>query len=220
METQVRTDTRARIVRAAMELFHRVGYTPIGVSEICAYAGISKSSLYHFFSSKEALALGVLDARWAEVHDTFCSLIQAPIPPLAKIRRSFEAVFGADEQNRATHGAVLGCPFGSLGSELAATEPAVRKRVAGILDELADIYRTLLEQAIASGDLPPDYDAAAGAGSLVTALQGMSVIGRVFGSSQRMRSEGHRLVELIIAVPHYSGNRPVRRTAKSKGVQR
>ncbi len=38
-------DTRARILRAALECFSRAGYDATGVAEICAAAGVSNERI-------------------------------------------------------------------------------------------------------------------------------------------------------------------------------
>lgn len=54
-----------RILNQALELFSSKGYDATSVREICAAAGITKPTLYHFYGSKEgvyrALIQGALD---------------------------------------------------------------------------------------------------------------------------------------------------------------
>ena len=58
------SDARERLIEAAGDLWHRRSYTDVGVGEICAEAGVQKGSFYHFFPSKQDLALAVIDDRW------------------------------------------------------------------------------------------------------------------------------------------------------------
>jgi len=60
---------RDRILRAAYGLFTRTGVQAIGIERIIADAGVSKTTLYRHFKSKEDLVLAVLDLReqlWTE----------------------------------------------------------------------------------------------------------------------------------------------------------
>jgi AcrR family transcriptional regulator len=50
-------DTRAKIIRAAVDLFLDVGYQNLRVDEITDRAGIGKGTFYHHFSSKQDLLL-------------------------------------------------------------------------------------------------------------------------------------------------------------------
>ena len=58
-----RPDRRARILAAAMDLFHRNGYHATGMDEIGAAAGITGPGIYRHFQSKEQiLATGIREA--------------------------------------------------------------------------------------------------------------------------------------------------------------
>ena len=49
------TSKRNVIVKAAVYLFHNKGYDTTNIDDIVAYAGIGKSTFYHYFKSKEEL---------------------------------------------------------------------------------------------------------------------------------------------------------------------
>lgn len=53
---------RKELVLKSAELFTRVGYAGLGMREIAKSLGISKSALYHYFPSKEALFQAVAEA--------------------------------------------------------------------------------------------------------------------------------------------------------------
>jgi AcrR family transcriptional regulator len=63
------TGARDRIVRAAYDLFTQHGVQAIGIERVITEAGISKTTLYRHFKSKDDLVLAVLDLRqrlWTE----------------------------------------------------------------------------------------------------------------------------------------------------------
>jgi AcrR family transcriptional regulator len=49
------SDTRSRVLSAAVELFARQGYDGTSVSQVIALAGVAKGGFYHHFASKQAL---------------------------------------------------------------------------------------------------------------------------------------------------------------------
>ncbi|WP_406418920.1 TetR/AcrR family transcriptional regulator [Streptomyces sp. NBC_00873] len=55
--------TRRSILVAAAAVFDERGYSSATISEILARAGVTKGALYFHFSSKEELALGVMDVQ-------------------------------------------------------------------------------------------------------------------------------------------------------------
>ena len=63
MSRPTKTQTRARIVAAASDLFYQQGYHATSVDQVIAAAGVSKPAVYTYFPTKEALCLGYLDER-------------------------------------------------------------------------------------------------------------------------------------------------------------
>lgn len=65
-----KSNTKARIVEAAWQLFYEHGYDGTTVEDVVRASGTSKGSFYHYFESKDAL-LGSLaylfDAKYAEL---------------------------------------------------------------------------------------------------------------------------------------------------------
>ncbi|MFJ4963303.1 A-factor receptor protein [Streptomyces sp. ADI96-02] len=55
--------TRRAILMAAAETFEKHGYQAATITQILKVAGVTKGALYFHFTSKEDLALGVLDAQ-------------------------------------------------------------------------------------------------------------------------------------------------------------
>ena len=53
---------RRTIIEAAVQLFVTQGYSGLGMRELAGALGISKSALYHYYPSKEALFQDVVDA--------------------------------------------------------------------------------------------------------------------------------------------------------------
>src|SRR4051812_41078530 len=62
VQAQTANNTRARLLDAARYLFWEKGYAATGMAEILERAQANSGSFYHFFSSKEALLLAVLEA--------------------------------------------------------------------------------------------------------------------------------------------------------------
>ena len=55
--------TRRRILDAAYRLFRRKGFTRVSMDDIAAATAVTKRTLYHHFTSKDALLGAVLDAQ-------------------------------------------------------------------------------------------------------------------------------------------------------------
>jgi AcrR family transcriptional regulator len=53
--------TQERLVEAGLELFHRHGVHPVGLDRILMHAGVTKTTFYKYFESKEIFVCSVLD---------------------------------------------------------------------------------------------------------------------------------------------------------------
>ena len=61
------TETRARILGAAMELFRRQGFEETTMREVAAEAGVATGAAYYYFDSKDAIALAFYDQSQQEL---------------------------------------------------------------------------------------------------------------------------------------------------------
>jgi TetR/AcrR family transcriptional repressor of nem operon len=164
------------MVAAAADLWHRRSYTDVGVSEICEVARVQKGSFYHFFPSKQHLALAVIDDRWDELgarrmHD----LMTSDLPPLERIIRFLEHGLAAQVECKCTTGVTPGCMFGNLAVELSCTDEVPRVRLQRLFGDWADLLRIAIDGAVSAGEIPPtDTDRAARA--LLAYVEGLSVL--------------------------------------------
>jgi len=81
---------REKIVAAASERFHALGYNACGVQEIVDAAGVPKGSFYNYFKAKELLACEVLNTYWADAGLEI--LADTSVAPLERLRRHFQHI--------------------------------------------------------------------------------------------------------------------------------
>lgn len=159
--------TRARIVAAAAaEMFER-GVARTSLDDVKRAAGVSSSQLYHYFSDKHALVLAVIG------HQTE-AVLDAQQPLLARLD-SIEALRAwrdllVDLQRR-LH-CQGGCPIGTLGSELAETDPEARAEVGSGFERWENGIREGLRAMRDRGELQPGADPDDLALATLAALQG------------------------------------------------
>jgi len=60
--------TRERLIRAGLDLFHRHGIHPVALDRILQQAGVTKTTFYNYFESKEDFACAVIDRFGEELH--------------------------------------------------------------------------------------------------------------------------------------------------------
>jgi len=60
LETSMRASSRDRIIEVANELFYRDGFLAVGLDQILDNVGVTKTTFYNHFESKESLVLETL----------------------------------------------------------------------------------------------------------------------------------------------------------------
>jgi AcrR family transcriptional regulator len=69
------TSTRQRLVESAVRRFYRDGFRSVGIDQVLADVGISKTAFYKHFESKEDLMLAALEMQNCWLQDTFRTMI-------------------------------------------------------------------------------------------------------------------------------------------------
>ena len=174
-----RHDSREDLLKAARELIVGRSYTSVGIAEICARAGVRKGSLYHFFSGKEALTLAMLDALYADFER------EVLIPGLAgadglhaRIEAFVRAIHAFEARIQAESGQLPGCPFGNLAVEMGTHNPTLRQAIRGHLNAVTAHFRSVLDEAVQDGELPPHTDTDALAEQWLALMEGILVMAK------------------------------------------
>lgn len=174
--------SRARIVQAATKLMLEQGVSATSVEDVLEAAGASKSQLYHYFDDKRDLVQAVIEAASA-------SVFAAQEPHLATLD-SWDAIeawcnhiVGLKERN----GCSLGCPLGTLTSELAATDEAARALLAQAYDRWEAHLRDGLAAMRRNGTLQPAADVDMLATATMASLQGGLLLAKATRSVRPLR---------------------------------
>lgn len=172
------TDTRARIIATAREMFHGRSYGAVGIQEICAVARVQKGSFYHFFPSKHELALAVIDdvaKDWA--HGFVAEAFDQNLPPLERLDYLIDAAYYWQKSASDLEGRMPGCLFGNLALELSTRDDVMRAKLNAVFDQAKDKFRATLDDAVRSGAFAPmDTDATATA--MLAYLEGIILLAK------------------------------------------
>jgi TetR/AcrR family transcriptional regulator, transcriptional repressor for nem operon len=149
------SDAKDKLLVAAIELIWANSYSSISVDQICERAGVKKGSFYHFFPSKEELALEAYEQHWREdVQPRLERIFDARIPPLARIASWCDEIFTEQKAHFDSTGQVPGCPMCSLGSEGGAQTERLRRKAEELLERGAFHLERALRDADRAGQLP------------------------------------------------------------------
>jgi TetR/AcrR family transcriptional regulator, transcriptional repressor for nem operon len=164
--------TRARIIDAAARLIYEQGVAGTTLDDVRAAADVSGSQLYHYFADKDDLVQAVI-SRQADV--IVGNQEQADLATNEGLRAWRDMVIAAARSGDARGG----CPLGSLGSQLAETDPEARALVAAGFGRWSAAIAVGLRALHAAGPLPAGIDPEDLAVTLLAALQGGLLLAQV-----------------------------------------
>lgn len=190
-------ETRERILRAAFQLFHEQGYHATSVATILREADVNAGSMYHFFPSKEAVLIGVLEYALQMCHPA----VMAPAEAMASdpIERVFAMLANYREGMR-MFDCRMGCPIGNLALEVADDNAAARKLIHENFENWARLVNAWLD---AAGDrLPASCDRMKLARFVLTVMEGGLMQARAAKSLAPFDESVAQLRALIDALQH------------------
>jgi TetR/AcrR family transcriptional regulator, transcriptional repressor for nem operon len=180
-------NSRVRILRSANKLFHQHGYDAVTVDQICTDSSSAKGSFYHFFDSKEDLAIALLDDLWNNIEAAMEKTFAIDKAPLAQLRDELQRIHTQSRSSREKTGHINGCPIGFLATTLSSRSEKIRKRASFIYNHMRQFYLTAFEDALDAGELPQEKDPAELADAMLAMVQGIHLLGRTFNSPTRVK---------------------------------
>lgn len=139
------SDAKEKLLDVAFKLIWDSSYGGVSVDDICARAKVNKGSFYHFFESKSDLAVAAYEEHWRQKLPILDRLFSAQVPPLERLSNWCAAVYTDQKDKAAEYGHVCGCPYASIGSELATKDDRIRAKSEELMNRLI----RYLESAIA-----------------------------------------------------------------------
>lgn len=132
--------TRDRIVLTAHDLFYRVGFHAVGLDAILAAVGVTKTTFYNYFESKDQLVAETL--RWHDRwwQDTFRQMLRrhggdAPLGQLRALPEALHELFQREDYN--------GCFFVNVAVQFPQPHDPAHQAAAMHKQSMEDIIREL-----------------------------------------------------------------------------
>ena len=181
--------TRARIVEEAARLIHDQGVAGTTLDDVKAAAEVSGSQLYHYFPDKDELVQAVIDY---QADTIVTNQRHANLSSVKGLRAWRNMVIAAVKSTQAKGG----CPLGSLGGQLAESDPEARALVAGGFEQWATAISDGLRPLHADGQLPSDIDPDEFAVTLLATLQGGLLLAQMQQSARPLETAVDTLLAL------------------------
>jgi AcrR family transcriptional regulator len=167
MGLERRADARTQeLLEAALQVFARQGYRTARLDDVAEAAGVTKGAIYHYFDTKEALLLGVIDHYQALAFGRADEALRDDtLPATVRIRLLVRKVFARDD----VHGSnrLLTLLIRGVAHEV----PRVHDRwLREGPARLWTLVSRLVDEGKKRGEFRPEADGEAGARILVSGL--------------------------------------------------
>ena len=169
---------RDKIVSAATECFHSLGFSACGVQEIVDSAGVPKGSFYNYFKAKELLAIEVLEnyAKGSKRE----MLADTSRPPVERLTAHFE--FLASRYKGFGYG--TGCLIGNFAAEASDNMPLMRKALAQSLSRWTEAVAAVIREGQADGSIAAELEPKEIARFLINSWEGAVVRMKIVNSRE------------------------------------
>ena len=143
MNTDIKYDSRQKLLGAALKVIREKGYAAMRVDDICAEAGLTKGGFFHHFKGKEDFAVAAANY-WSEMTGGFFASA-----PYHLLPDPLDRVLGyIDFRKAILRGSVpeFTCLVGTMVQEAYATNPAIRDACdASISGHAAEVAKDIAE---------------------------------------------------------------------------
>jgi TetR/AcrR family transcriptional repressor of nem operon len=171
--------SKEQLIQAARKLMLAQGYPVTSVDDIIKAAGVSKGSFYHYFDSKEELALTAMHEFLA---DGAALMMEGPFRDVGDPKKRAIA-FLKHVESVAMRLWDHGCLLVMFSVELAGTSPRVREETSAVLLDLIDRIGAILRPLAKDGGGNVPMTAKAMANIYMAIIDGSLVYARATGHS-------------------------------------
>jgi AcrR family transcriptional regulator len=179
--------SREKLLEAGLELFHCYGIYPVGLDRILAHAGVTKTTFYKYFESKEAFVCAVLDVFAEQLLKKFSN--GHPGKSDQELQSQLLELFNAWDSLQ-FDGTFRGCLLLSAGVASGDPNDPARSTAIGHKRRVLEAIQTIADGA---GFVSPERFAAR-----FGAILDSSIISRQLYGDQQEASETRRMAEQLI----------------------
>lgn len=185
--------TRAFLLQTAAEVFAERGYAETTMAELIARSGLTKGAFYFHFSSKEKLALAVIEEKQRQWIDAVQAAIGAQPSAIDRLRAVAAALVRVHRDDPSAFS------VSRLTRDLARI-PDVSKVARDHTRTWVGLLADLIAQSQVDGDLPAAIDAHDLAALLVGATDGLKDLGALIDTPTRAGRAFERRMQALVTL--------------------
>ena len=175
MSRRVNIEARRRILAAAHGLFHRSGFRGTSMDDVASAAGMSKANLFHYYPTKDALVLAVVEYAATGIKAKLEEQFTRHRDPIRGVARMFDQAASLLRRNSCSGE----CFFGNLAQELSNHNTRIRVRLAEHLCFWAGELAAAMDRARAAGYFRRGFRSEAAAEAILSLFEGAVLYSKV-----------------------------------------
>jgi TetR/AcrR family transcriptional repressor of nem operon len=174
-------DVRTGILATGQRIMAGKGYSAVGLNEILAAAGVPKGSFYHYFGSKDAFGVALLEHYFEDYLADLDRTLGEPGLTMAQRLMNYWQQWQAAQSFQDCQGKCLAVKLGAEVADLSeAMRLALQRGTEGIVSRLTQA----IAAGVGDGSLAIDGDAASVARSLYQLWLGASIMAKIARTTQ------------------------------------
>lgn len=190
------SDAREKLLAVAFDLIHENSYGTVSVEQICTRAGVNKGSFYYFFKTKTDLVVAAYEEHWQIKLRDYERIFSKQNPPLKRLGLWCDYVRDTQKKRRAKYGHACGCPYTSLGGELATSDSKVRRKAQDLIERHVKYLATAIGDAQREG-AAQDGDAQLKAELVHSFIIGLLLRAKIYNNLKVLRHAEQAVFALI-----------------------
>jgi len=167
-------NSRLRMVKVALDLFHKQGVRATSPDEIIEASRTGKGQFYHYFKSKEGLVHAVLESHLEAIRSG-----SGRIKYEIHSWKDLEKWFSSHIEWQMSFGMTRGCPIGTVANELTEEDELIRQDVSLIIELIKYKLAAFFIREKAKGHLREDADEERLAEFCIATLKGAMLMGKI-----------------------------------------
>lgn len=172
-------NTKERLIEATFNEVYQKGYNTASLSNILEIAMTNKGTMYHYFPSKKAMVLAMIEQKYQDrMKENWQDLEQCE----SNIIDSLIAILKNKEKNF-----TYGCPLGNILQECSIFDEDFTKLLNNIFKNWEELFQKALQKAIINKEIK-DIDAKRVALFLIALYEGALLLSKKSGSSKEYDS--------------------------------
>ena len=146
------SNAKEKLLDVAFTLLWENSYNAVSIDQICQRAGVNKGSFYYFFKTKADLAVEAYETHWKLNQPQLDQLFSPQVAPLQRLSQWCTHLYKAQKEKHGKTGCVGGCPYASVGTEIATQDEKIRCKVHELISRNLKYIESAIAEAKRSGE--------------------------------------------------------------------